>query len=242
MTNSLTSIGCAIVAASSVAIATPAQAANFLYYTDYVLGTDQFQSALAGSGNTYTVATDATNFLTLLQTNTYDVGAFFVQGQYASNYSTAINGLGSFIAGGGKAIYADWSGDSSLAAQFGAGFTGNTNQTAVTISNPLFGSDLTLTNLGWGDFSTGLTALAGSTVAGTFGNGDGAIVVGNGGRSIVYGFLNDTTSSSSVFAGGISQLANGATSVPEPFTVIGSIIGGTAAFRMRKKLKSDNKV
>jgi hypothetical protein len=28
------------------------------------------------------------------------------------------------------------------------------------------------------------------------------------------------------------------TSVPEPFTIIGTIIGGTAAFRMRKKLKS----
>ena len=32
--------------------------------------------------------------------------------------------------------------------------------------------------------------------------------------------------------------AGAATDVPEPFTVIGSIIGGTAAFRMRKKLKS----
>jgi hypothetical protein len=31
------------------------------------------------------------------------------------------------------------------------------------------------------------------------------------------------------------------TSVPEPFTVIGSLIGGTAAFRMRKKLKSSDK-
>jgi hypothetical protein len=31
-----------------------------------------------------------------------------------------------------------------------------------------------------------------------------------------------------------------ATAVPEPFTIIGSIIGGTAAFRMRKKLKSTN--
>lgn len=29
------------------------------------------------------------------------------------------------------------------------------------------------------------------------------------------------------------------TAVPEPFTVIGTIIGGTAAFRLRKKLKSD---
>jgi hypothetical protein len=33
----------------------------------------------------------------------------------------------------------------------------------------------------------------------------------------------------------------GTTAVPEPFTVIGSIIGGTAAFRMRKKLKATNK-
>jgi hypothetical protein len=32
-----------------------------------------------------------------------------------------------------------------------------------------------------------------------------------------------------------------ATSVPEPFTIIGSLVGGTAAFRMRKKLKSTNK-
>jgi hypothetical protein len=31
------------------------------------------------------------------------------------------------------------------------------------------------------------------------------------------------------------------TSVPEPFTIIGSLIGGTAAVRMRKKLKSTNK-
>jgi hypothetical protein len=32
-----------------------------------------------------------------------------------------------------------------------------------------------------------------------------------------------------------------ATSVPEPFTVIGTIVGGTAAFRMRKKLKAISK-
>jgi hypothetical protein len=31
------------------------------------------------------------------------------------------------------------------------------------------------------------------------------------------------------------------TSVPEPFTIIGTLVGGTAAMRMRKKLKSVNK-
>lgn len=34
-----------------------------------------------------------------------------------------------------------------------------------------------------------------------------------------------------------SELPPSPTSVPEPFTVIGTLIGGTAAFRMRKKLK-----
>jgi Protein of unknown function (DUF642) len=32
--------------------------------------------------------------------------------------------------------------------------------------------------------------------------------------------------------------ANSPTSVPEPFTIVGTIIGGTAALRLRKKLKS----
>jgi hypothetical protein len=49
----------------------------------------------------------------------------------------------------------------------------------------------------------------------------------------------------SVVAGGTTisdfVLTNttGATSVPEPFTVIGTLVGGTAALRMRKKLKLD---
>ena len=30
-------------------------------------------------------------------------------------------------------------------------------------------------------------------------------------------------------------------SVPEPFTIIGTLVGGTAAIRMRKKLKLANK-
>ena len=34
------------------------------------------------------------------------------------------------------------------------------------------------------------------------------------------------------------SINNPATSVPEPFTIVGTIIGGTAALRMRKKLKS----
>jgi hypothetical protein len=38
-----------------------------------------------------------------------------------------------------------------------------------------------------------------------------------------------------------SATAGGGQEVPEPFTIIGTLIGGTAAFRMKKNLKSTNK-
>ena len=41
-------------------------------------------------------------------------------------------------------------------------------------------------------------------------------------------------------SGGLFVAQASPTAVPEPFTVIGTIIGGTAAFRMRKKLASKN--
>jgi len=34
----------------------------------------------------------------------------------------------------------------------------------------------------------------------------------------------------------------GATAIPEPFTIVGTLIGATAAFRMRKRLKATNKL
>jgi hypothetical protein len=40
---------------------------------------------------------------------------------------------------------------------------------------------------------------------------------------------------------GTYRISASPTSVPEPFTVIGTIVGGTAAFRMRKKLANINK-
>ncbi|WP_310423469.1 hypothetical protein [Chamaesiphon sp. VAR_48_metabat_135_sub] len=46
-------------------------------------------------------------------------------------------------------------------------------------------------------------------------------------------------SGTGVGLGGLTFTGNvNTTAVPEPFTIIGSIIGGTAAFRMRKKLKA----
>ncbi|WP_309744276.1 PEP-CTERM sorting domain-containing protein [Chamaesiphon sp. OTE_20_metabat_361] len=39
-----------------------------------------------------------------------------------------------------------------------------------------------------------------------------------------------------------SRSADNATAVPEPFTIVGTLIGGTAALRMRKKIKDTNKM
>jgi hypothetical protein len=38
-----------------------------------------------------------------------------------------------------------------------------------------------------------------------------------------------------------SAIAGGGQQVPEPFTIVGTLVGGSAALRMRKKLKSTNK-
>jgi hypothetical protein len=53
--------------------------------------------------------------------------------------------------------------------------------------------------------------------------------------------INGTWGGVGVLNGGWSATNASAISVPEPFTVIGSLIGGTAALRMRKKLKSITK-
>ena len=40
----------------------------------------------------------------------------------------------------------------------------------------------------------------------------------------------------------VASVAPPTTAVPEPFTIIGTIVGGTAAIRTRKKLKAAAKV
>jgi hypothetical protein len=50
-------------------------------------------------------------------------------------------------------------------------------------------------------------------LGGTFGDGSGAIVVGNGGRTIVNGFLSDTVASEQLYANELGSLSG---AVPEP--------------------------
>jgi hypothetical protein len=82
---------------------------------------------------------------------------------------------------------------------------------------------------------------------------DGAITTVNGLNQFVFrGISEDSAIISSfrlsgsniVAAATANGSANGSssTAVPEPFTIIGTIVGGSAALRMRKKLKAGSKV
>lgn len=113
-----------------------------------------------------------------------------------------------------------------MAAQFGSGFTGSNNQNQMTITDSKYGSGTyDFTNPGWGTYTVGLTALPGSSVAGQWVNNDAAIVVGNSGRSLTYGFLNDTFSDSAqgeaLYTSHLNTLA-----VPEPSSTLGLLAFG----------------
>jgi hypothetical protein len=55
-------------------------------------------------------------------------------------------------------------------------------------------------------------------------------------KSITYNFM-------SIFKGLLPEVEKLYTpTVPEPFTIIGTLVGGTAALRMKKKLKVTNKL
>jgi hypothetical protein len=61
--------------------------------------------------------------------------------------------------------------------------------------------------------------------------------VGTGSDTLQFGGRNDPGSLS--LDNVVVAAATPTTSVPEPFTIVGTMIGGTAALRLRKKLKAD---
>jgi hypothetical protein len=77
------------------------------------------------------------------------------------------------------------------------------------------------------------------------GGGSSAFIEGGINQFLFRGIREDSAIIASFRIGGSNIVATGnATgsyaSVPEPFTIIGTIIGGTAALRLRKKLKAGN--
>lgn len=220
-----------LAAATASLLAGAANAATVLYRNDFNLATDQMAAALSALG--YTVTTTNGNLSSFTLSN-YDIVVYANQNSGVPGGD--ITALNSYIAGNGRVLFQTWDG---TAPSLGASFTGNNNQTSVTVGT-LFGTGitnpLTLTNPGWGVFSMGLAATTG-TAEGLFANGNAAIVVGNGGRTIINGFLTDTLAGSQLYQNQLAYLAGGVVSIPEPasWAMLISGFGLTGAAMRRRR-------
>ena len=190
---------------------TSAPAANVLYFRDAAPAADQLGQALHTSAHTINQVPDAGTFQAELATGNYQLAVFTVLQQDAAQFAPAINALGQWVAGGGRALYFDWSGNATLAAPFQANFTSATDLQRVTVTDATLAASLSrnpidLRKTFWFRTSRGLAPLAGGTVLATFENGHAAVIRGNGGRSLVYGFASDAPANAETFASGLALL------------------------------------
>ncbi len=220
------------------------KAGSILYFSDGTIGTDEMAAALAALSGTYssTTAASASGFLTDLGTGSYQLAIFFDQDFLSTDYTAEFAALATFVQDGHLAIVDDWdtADGSSVIAPLGADFTGDTNGSTMDLTafNASVTNPVTLTNPGWSiAFSTGLSldATFGDSIAATFTDlsGEGAIVTGNGGRSIVNGFLSDTAGApgEQIY---INEINGVFSTVPEPSTLTLAGLGLLCAFAYRR--------
>ena len=227
--------------AGLLAVAAPLHGANVLYFRDTPIGPDRVAEALDALGHDVTLAVDANDFETQIASGVYNLGIIFVQTRPAAEYASAIQALSAFVSDGGRALYADWSRNAALAAGFGAGFTGGDGGRSATVialepGNVLVPDPIKLRNTGWFQATSGLAVRGHSTVAATFDSGAAAIVRGESGRSLVFGFLGDTPETAAIFARGaeavlapadlplITQADNPATLFARSVSLVGSVV------------------
>jgi len=166
-----------------------------LVYIDYEIADGKVLDALAALGYTVTVATDWVDFSTKLGANNYGLAVAFNQNFPWSVKPTVLSALTTYITNGGSVVFGDWKTDNDFAALFEAQFTGVNNQTQMALHPSIatgLPNPISLVNTGWSIFSTGLTATGGGQVLGTFPNLDASIIRGNGGKTIILGYLSDT--------------------------------------------------
>jgi hypothetical protein len=246
------------VACVAVLIATAGQvqAGLILYYNDLSVGTDRMSEALVGLSGTHTTttATSLSDFTTRIATGDYELGIFFQQNSGGSGYDAAFAALATHISQGGLAIATDWTRIAMHSTAFQTGFTGGVNQASFTVLDPALGTGLTnpvtLTNPGWGVFSTDMSASG--TVAAQFSNSTGAVVEGNGGRTIWNGFTNDSFTNGSdgvqLYTNEINSVfaSQAPAAVPEPSSLalfgIGACVAGLGAARRRRREKQGETV
>jgi len=223
----------AAVLCASMLIPIQAQALNVLFFQDSTLGPvpSAPEQALINRGDTVTTETIFANFETQVAVGGWDLIVFNHQG--GGGFPVALPNFQAYINAGGSAIASEWQRDAAFGAMFGVTYTGLFNETGVTVTDTGLAAGIatnpfTLINPGWGTYSYGMTA---DTVtdptavsAATFApSGNDAIVIANGGKTIMMGFLNDT---SPVAADGVALYASAITTTNLPAPVAVTVLDG----------------
>ena len=226
-----------IVAVSSLAIgiaasisAAPAQAVSItsglLSFNDGALNTNVVGggSITPVAGNRFTVNFNPVNFATVQEaTGSFATAGLSIGPRYIASSSA------DYLFSGGN-TYTQL-GD--LVFNLGQQVTANPSVARLTVGAGSIFSTSTVAN------STTFAFLSGNTAFVT--QPDGILsqlsVQPNDFRFTVDNLASNNPALTSIPNGAYSLAT---TAVPEPFTIIGTIIGGTAAFRMRKKLASKN--
>lgn len=171
---------------------------DIVYVNDLSVGTDRMAAALAGLGAGFTVTTavDMTDFATKIAGGTYELGILFQQNSSGADYDAAWAALATHVSGGGSAIGADWTKNDAHGAGLDTDFVAGSNQASFTITDAGLAAGVSdptlLLNPGWGTFSMNMLAIGGGVSAADFPGTQDAIIIGNGGKSIMNGFLSDT--------------------------------------------------
>ncbi len=202
-----------LLAASSVVLGTTNANAASLSLNSTV------DSTSTTSGPTFTVNNDFadSDTISLSVTGTPDF-ATPAPGGYFTNAAGVLTQTSPYGAIGTTGVY---SGNNVGSLLFGNSTLGFKQLFAANAANGL-GSSTPTTNLSFSNVS--LSSLFGS---------------GLSTGTILEFRVVDTVGSDNSGAFTVSGSIDRAADVPEPFTIIGSLVGGTAALRMRKKLKSD---
>jgi len=198
-----------------------AHAGSILLFDDLVSSQNTWSDALTGLGHSVTGVSDGSSFATAISSGSWDL----VVAQFDNfTYPATVSPFSAYISSGGKAIFSHWGTEIDTAfqvTQFGTNH--NTLTLGTLFDDGLSSPVLNLSNsVGYYIYSRSFDLLADAYSVASFENGKAGIVIGNGGKTIMNGFIGETLNYADevrLYQNQVSYLLN-SQSVPEPGTML----------------------